>query len=69
LSCGALEVVAELTFEDKVDALNLLFFAQLLTVAHERLAPAHGVAVLSRRLRAALFNRARRLVATITLEK
>src|SRR5215217_705091 len=52
----ALEVVAELPFEHEVDALDLLLLAQLKAVALQRLTAAHRVAVLPRRLRAALLN-------------
>ena len=65
----ALEVVAELPFEDEVDSLDLLLLAQLQAVTLEGLATAHGVAVLSGRLRAALLNRARRLVAAVALQE
>ena len=66
---GLLEIVAELAFEDEVDALDLLLLAELLAVADQRLAAAQGVAVLSGRLRAALLNRARRLETAVALQK
>src|SRR5262249_3682391 len=69
LPCGPLEVISKLSFENEVDALNLLFFAELLTVTGERFTAAHGIAMLSGRLRAALFNRTRRFVAAISLEE
>src|ERR1044072_8069210 len=65
----ALEVVAELPFEDEVDTLDLLLLTQLKAVALQRLAAAHRVAVLPRRLRAALLNRARRLETAVALQK
>src|SRR5437868_11768702 len=65
----ALEVVAELPFEDEVDSFDLLLLAQLLAVALQRLAAPPRVAVLPRRLRAALLDRARRLVAAVALQK
>src|ERR1043165_7527102 len=65
----ALEVVAKLPFEDEVDSFDLLLLAQLLAVALQRLAAPQRVAVLAGRLRAALLNRARRLVAAVALQK
>jgi hypothetical protein len=58
-----------LSFKNEVDAFDLLLFTQLLAVANQRLAAAHGVAVLSGRLCTALFDRTSRLVTPITLEK
>src|SRR5262249_18699830 len=69
LPCGPLEVISKLSFENEVDALNLLLFAELLAVTGERFTAAHGIAMLSGRLRAALFNRTRRFVAAISLEE
>jgi hypothetical protein len=66
---SAFEVVTELSFKDEIDALDLLLFAQLLAIANQRLAPTHRVAVLSGRLRTALFNRTRRFVAPVTFKK
>src|SRR2546423_1447400 len=66
---GALEVVSELPFEDEVDSFDLLLLAQLLAVALEGLAAAQRISVLSGRLRAALLNRAGRLVAAVALQK
>src|SRR5918998_1506135 len=51
LARGLLEVVAELAFEDEVNALDLLLLAQLLAVADQCLAAPHRIAVLPRRLR------------------
>src|SRR5215211_537886 len=64
-----LEVVAELPFEDEVDALDLLLLAELEPVALQRLAAPHGVAVLSGRLRAALLDGARRLETAVALQE
>ena len=64
-----LEIISELTFEDKIDAFDFLLLAQLLTVANQGFAPAKRIAMLSGRLCPALFNRTRWLVASITLEK
>src|SRR5207247_11197971 len=69
LPCGPLEVIPKLSFEDKVDALDLLLFAQLLALTGERLSAPHRVAMLSGRLRAAFFNRTGRFVAAISLEE
>jgi hypothetical protein len=58
-----------LSFEDEINALDLLLLAQLLAITDQRLAAAHGIPVLSRWLCTALFNWTRRLVAAITLKK
>src|SRR5260370_4582518 len=65
----ALEVVAKLPFEDEIDPFDLLFFPQLLAVAGQRLAAAHGIAVLSGRLRASFFNRAGGFITTVALKE
>src|SRR5207249_3966944 len=64
-----LEIIAELSFEDEINAFNLLLFAQLLAITNQRLATTQRIAMLSGRLCTALFNRTRWLVASITLEK
>jgi hypothetical protein len=58
-----------LSFEDKVDALDLLLFAQLLAVTRQSFAATHRVAMLSRRLGSALLDGTRRLVTAISLEE
>src|SRR5262249_44398589 len=63
------EVIAELSFENKVDALDLLLLAELLAISGQRLSAAHGIAMLSGRLSAALFNRTGRFVTAISLEE
>ena len=65
----AFEVITELTLEDEIDALDFLLLAQLLAVANQGLTPAQRIAMLSRRLRAALLNWTGRLVTSITLQK
>ncbi len=62
-----LEIITELSFEDEIDALDLLLFAKLLAVTDQCLAAPHRVTVLSGRLRAALLDRTGRLVTAITL--
>src|ERR1043166_2848565 len=69
LTRGALKVVSKLSFEDKVDALDLLLFAQLLAVPCQSFATTHRVAMLSRRLGPAFLDRTRRLVTAISLEE
>src|SRR5215471_12833092 len=69
LSRRALEIISKLSFENKVDALDLLLFAQLLAIPGQRLAAPHRVTMLSRRLCTALFDGTRRLVTAISLEK
>ena len=66
---SAFEVVSKLALEDEVDSFDLLFLAQLLTVANERLAATQGVTMLSGRLRTTFFNRASGFVTTIALQK
>src|SRR4029077_11282002 len=51
------EIVAKLSFENKVDPFDFLLFAELLAITSQRLAATHGITVLSGRLSAALFNR------------
>ena len=65
---GLFKVVAELSFEQVIDALDALLLAQLLTIADQFAAP-RIVPVLSRWLSAALLNRARRLIALLALEE
>ena len=48
---------------------DLLFFAQLLTVADERFPASHRIAVLSRRLCTTFFNRTGGLITTIAFQK
>src|SRR5204863_3896198 len=69
LARGAFKVISKLSFEDKVDALDLLLLAKLLAISSERFAAPHGIAMLSGRLCAALFNRTGRLVTAISLEE
>jgi hypothetical protein len=69
LSRSALKVITKLPFEDEVYAFNFLLFAELLAIAGQRLAAAHRIAVLSRRLSSTLFNRAGRLVTAVALEE
>jgi hypothetical protein len=69
LASSAFEVVAKLPFQNEVDTFDLLLLAQLLAVANERFAAAHGVTVLSGRLRTAFLNRASGFVTTIALQK
>ena len=59
--------IAELLFKHEVDALYFLFFPKLLTVAGEHFAPRR--AVLSRRIRSAFLDRARRFVTTVAFQK
>ncbi len=68
LSRGFLEVIAELLFQNEIDPFDLLLLAKLFAVALEH-PPPGGRTVLTGRLRAALFDRARRLVATVALQE
>ena len=61
--------IAELTLKQPVDTAQLLFFAQLQAITNQGLATTHRVAMLSGRLRTALFNRTRRLIAPVTFKK
>ena len=61
------EVVSELSFEDEVDALDLLLLAQLLAVTHEGLAAPQRVAMLSWWLGATFFNRTSGFVTSVAL--
>jgi hypothetical protein len=65
---GALEVEPELALQHAVYTFYLLLFAQLLAVSYE-LRSANVAAMLTRRLGAAFFNRAARLVASLALQK
>jgi len=65
----AFKVISKLTFEDEVDAFDLLLLAQLLAIANQGLTAAQRITVLPGRLRATLFNGARGFVASITFEK
>src|SRR5215831_13249346 len=58
----ALEIVSKLSFENEIDAFDLLLFAQLLAIAGQRLAAPQRIAVLSGRLRTTFFNRTRGFV-------
>src|ERR1043165_1999895 len=66
---SAFEIVAKLPFQNEVNTFDLLLLAQLLAIANERFAAAHGVTVLSGRLRTAFLNRASGFVTTIALQK
>jgi hypothetical protein len=58
-----------LSFEDEVDALDLLLLAKLLAVTSQRFAAPHRITMLSRRLSTPLFDGTRRLVTAISLEE
>src|SRR6266542_6492910 len=45
---SAFKVVTELSFENEIDALYFLLFAQLLAISNQRLAATHLVTMLSR---------------------
>src|SRR5260370_37152134 len=67
LARRAFEVIPKLSFENKVDPFDLLLLAELLAVTGQRLSATHGIAMLSGRLSAALFNRTVRFVAMVSL--
>ena len=69
LARGLFEVISELSLENKVNSFDLLLLAKLQAITGERLSATHRIAVLSRRLSAALLNRTGRFVATVSLEE
>src|SRR6267378_7898730 len=69
LACRPFEVVSKLSFENKVDTLDLLLLTELLAVTGQSLSAAHGIPMLSGWLSATLFNRTGRFVTAISLEE
>jgi hypothetical protein len=66
---GPFKVVAKLAFENEINPFDLLLLAQLLTIANQRFTAAQGISVLPRWLCTTLFNRTRRLVASVPFKK